>query len=300
MKPAEMGRKGKGGMEEEEENDDDDQGYVVQSEGERGGETRGEDTAELRRRSKAEKMSLIASLAKNVGAVPVYSTLFGPESDAFMQCPECGMVYSVESEELEGGDGRHLRCSACLHEWFGRMDELLWGTSAAAAAMKEGEAKVAAVIEQRLQYHSRQPVVLEPTEPITLFIGNLSFSAVEEDLVNAFSAYGSVKRCDVPKDRGGRSKGYGFVVMEVREDGIHAMHALQGVSIAGREIQIREAVPKEEKGKAVDETNNQTPVGAAVDEEDTEDEEAFFDGDEEDDLEDEKNTAELGMVQNSG
>lgn len=74
-----------------------------------------------------------------------------------------------------------------------------------------------------------------------IFVGNLSFRAREEDLHRAFSGYGVVVRCQIPSDPGGTSKGFGFVEMRVREEGLKAMAALQGACILGRDINLTEA-----------------------------------------------------------
>lgn len=79
-------------------------------------------------------------------------------------------------------------------------------------------------------------------EPITVFVGNLSFRATEEDLHRAFSGYGVVTRCQVPCHAGGGSKGYGFVVMRSRECGLKAIDELQGASILGRDISLTVAL----------------------------------------------------------
>ena len=49
---------------------------------------------------------------------------------------------------------------------------------------------------------------------MTIYIGNLSFQAEQEDLVHLFSHYGEVRHCSLPLDREtGRKRGFGFVDM---------------------------------------------------------------------------------------
>lgn len=76
---------------------------------------------------------------------------------------------------------------------------------------------------------------------MSIFVGNLSFRATEEDLYRAFSGYGLVLNCQVPLDSCGASKGFGFVVMRERVDGMKAIEALHGASILGRDVTLTEA-----------------------------------------------------------
>lgn len=76
---------------------------------------------------------------------------------------------------------------------------------------------------------------------MSIFVGNLSFRATEEDLYRAFSGYGLVLNCQVPVDSCGASKGFGFVVMRERVDGMKAIEALHGASILGRDVTLTEA-----------------------------------------------------------
>ena len=49
---------------------------------------------------------------------------------------------------------------------------------------------------------------------MTIFIGNLSFDAEQEDIIGVFSSYGEVKDCKIPLDREtGRKRGFAFVDM---------------------------------------------------------------------------------------
>ena len=49
---------------------------------------------------------------------------------------------------------------------------------------------------------------------MTIFIGNLSFDAEQDDIIGVFSSYGEVKDCKIPLDREtGRKRGFAFVDM---------------------------------------------------------------------------------------
>ncbi len=56
---------------------------------------------------------------------------------------------------------------------------------------------------------------------MTIYIGNLSYRATEEDLTAVFAEYGTVKRVVLPTDREtGRMRGFAFVEMmeDAQED----------------------------------------------------------------------------------
>ena len=81
-----------------------------------------------------------------------------------------------------------------------------------------------------------------------IFVGNLSFNTSEDDLRQAFQAYGQVDRVSILTDRDtGRSRGFGFVEMANNEDGEKAIAALNGSQLGGRTINVNEARPKTER-----------------------------------------------------
>ena len=81
-----------------------------------------------------------------------------------------------------------------------------------------------------------------------IFVGNLSFNTTEDELRQAFEAYGQVDRVAILTDRDtGRSRGFGFVEMASNEDGEKAIAALNGAQIGGRTINVNEARPKTER-----------------------------------------------------
>jgi cold-inducible RNA-binding protein len=81
-----------------------------------------------------------------------------------------------------------------------------------------------------------------------IFVGNLSFNTGEDELRQAFEAYGQVDRVSIMTDRDtGRSRGFGFVEMASNEDGEKAIAALNGSQVGGRTINVNEARPKTER-----------------------------------------------------
>ncbi|MDA0838328.1 MAG: RNA-binding protein [Planctomycetota bacterium] len=84
---------------------------------------------------------------------------------------------------------------------------------------------------------------------INIYVGNLSFKATEEDIHEAFGAYGEVLKASIIMDRDtGRSRGFGFVEMADKEEGLAAIEALNGTDLGGRSITVNEARPREERG----------------------------------------------------
>jgi RNA recognition motif-containing protein len=82
-----------------------------------------------------------------------------------------------------------------------------------------------------------------------LYVGNLAYTATEEDLQAAFAQAGTVKSVAIIKDRdSGRSKGFAFVEMETQEEAQKAISMLNGAQIQGRAIAVNPARPREERG----------------------------------------------------
>ncbi len=80
-----------------------------------------------------------------------------------------------------------------------------------------------------------------------IFVGNLSFNTLENDLQDAFAAHGTVVEANLMTDRtSGRSRGFGFVTMSTPEEAQNAISALNGSSVDGRAITVNEARPKTE------------------------------------------------------
>ena len=87
-----------------------------------------------------------------------------------------------------------------------------------------------------------------PSVPLgmTIYIGNLSFQAEQEDLVDLFSQYGEVKKASLPLDREtGRKRGFAFVEMSQDADEQKAIDDLQDVEWMGRMIRVNKATPRE-------------------------------------------------------
>lgn len=76
---------------------------------------------------------------------------------------------------------------------------------------------------------------------MTLYVGNLPFSADQESVQDLFAAYGDVISVKLMSDREtGRPRGFGFVEME-DEGARAAMSALNGNQFQGRPLRVNEA-----------------------------------------------------------
>jgi RNA recognition motif-containing protein len=82
-----------------------------------------------------------------------------------------------------------------------------------------------------------------------LYVGNLPFSATEEELTTKFSAVGTVESAKLIIDRDtGRSKGFGFVEMGSDAEAHAAIEKFNGEDYGGRPMTVNEARPQEKKG----------------------------------------------------
>jgi len=87
--------------------------------------------------------------------------------------------------------------------------------------------------------------------PVKLFIGNLSFKATEDALLELFEQAGEVVSTRIITDRETqRSKGFGFVEMGSREEAEKAITMFNGFELMGRPIAVNEARPKEERSNS--------------------------------------------------
>lgn len=81
---------------------------------------------------------------------------------------------------------------------------------------------------------------------MNIYVGNLSYQMTEEELKETFASYGDVKSAKIIIDRNSnRSKGFGFVEMDSNEDATKAIEELNNKEVAGRNLRVNEARPRE-------------------------------------------------------
>ncbi len=86
--------------------------------------------------------------------------------------------------------------------------------------------------------------LLEKT--VTIYVGNLSFQATEEDVKEVFGDYGTVSRVSLPMDREtGRKRGFAFVDLSSEAEEDAAIAELDGAEWMGRDLKVNKAKPRE-------------------------------------------------------
>jgi RNA recognition motif-containing protein len=84
----------------------------------------------------------------------------------------------------------------------------------------------------------------------TLYVGNLDYSATEDDLRRLFTQAGEVQSVRVIKDRDtGRSKGFAFVEMSTQAEAEKAISLLNGFSFHARPLTVNLARPREDRAR---------------------------------------------------
>jgi cold-inducible RNA-binding protein len=81
-----------------------------------------------------------------------------------------------------------------------------------------------------------------------LFVGNLSFNTTENDLNDAFAAFGTVTETNLMMDRmTNRPRGFGFVTMSSADEAQKAIDGMNGKDMDGRALTVNVARPREER-----------------------------------------------------
>ncbi len=82
-----------------------------------------------------------------------------------------------------------------------------------------------------------------------LYVGNLPYTASEDDVRQLFSQAGTVESVSLPADRQtGQSRGFGFVDMASNEDADNAIRMFDGYRMDGRQLRVNVAREREERG----------------------------------------------------
>jgi RNA recognition motif-containing protein len=79
-----------------------------------------------------------------------------------------------------------------------------------------------------------------------LYVGNIPFTATEQDIHSKFAAFGEVASAKIIMDRdSGRSKGFAFVEMVDDAAAQQAIDSLNGADFSGRAMIVSEARPQQ-------------------------------------------------------
>lgn len=78
-----------------------------------------------------------------------------------------------------------------------------------------------------------------------IYVGNISYSATEDNIKELFEQHGKVNSAKIIIDRyTQRSKGFGFVEMEDENEADEAINAVNGIEFLGRNLKVNEAREK--------------------------------------------------------
>ena len=81
---------------------------------------------------------------------------------------------------------------------------------------------------------------------MNIYVGNLAYTASEDDVRQLFEQYGAVDKINLITDRDtGRAKGFGFVEMPDSRAAQSALQGLNGKDLQGRALTVNEAKPRE-------------------------------------------------------
>jgi RNA recognition motif-containing protein len=82
---------------------------------------------------------------------------------------------------------------------------------------------------------------------MNIFVGNLSQAITEDDLRQAFEAFGEVASINVIKDKfSGKPRGFGFIEMPAKAEAQSAINGLNGSELKGQRLNVNEARPRDE------------------------------------------------------
>ena len=83
---------------------------------------------------------------------------------------------------------------------------------------------------------------------MNIYVGNISRTATEQDLKEAFEAFGAVQSAAIIKDKfSGESRGFGFVEMPNKDEADKAISTLNGKDLKGRPLTVNEARPRTDR-----------------------------------------------------
>jgi len=90
---------------------------------------------------------------------------------------------------------------------------------------------------------------LEKEIEMNIYVGNMSPDTNEDDLRQAFEAFGQVESVNIIKDRfSGESRGFGFVEIPSKNEAQNAISEMNGKDLKGNTINVNEARPRANRG----------------------------------------------------
>ncbi|MFQ5407531.1 MAG: RNA recognition motif domain-containing protein [Anaerolineales bacterium] len=84
---------------------------------------------------------------------------------------------------------------------------------------------------------------------VRLYVGNLPYSATEDELRELFAQAGTVNSVALIMDRDtGRSRGFAFVEMGTQAEAEEAIKKFDNFNLGGRDMRVNIARPREDRG----------------------------------------------------
>ncbi len=84
---------------------------------------------------------------------------------------------------------------------------------------------------------------------MNIYVGNMSRDVSEDDLREAFEAFGQVTSVNIIKDKfSGEPRGFGFVEIQAKAEAQAAIDGMNGKELKGRTLNVNEARPRTEGG----------------------------------------------------
>jgi RNA recognition motif-containing protein len=91
-----------------------------------------------------------------------------------------------------------------------------------------------------------------------IFVARLDYGVTQEELKSAFEQYGQVNKVSLAIDKEtGKSKGFAFIEMKNDEEAVAAIKGLDGLTLHGRQIAVKQAEDRS-KGTPKRDFNNNT------------------------------------------
>lgn len=159
-----------------------------------------------------------------------------PVNPYFTSCAKCNACYEMHPDII--GEGRKLACCVCGNEWFQNSDRL--SRLKASEEMRDYpmDRKEELIGRNEKARNARRGDARDrragTSRTFSVFIGNLPYTATQEELFNIVSATLIPQRISILKDAEGKSRGFAFANVKSEDEVNQLVVALNGVQFGGR------------------------------------------------------------------
>ncbi|KAF4819032.1 putative RNA-binding protein [Colletotrichum tropicale] len=164
---------------------------------------------------------------------------------------DCGEILSIRMPSLKGNVRRRF-CYVTFHDR---------AASAKATEMNgtllDGRFKLVAMYSDPSRAKKREGAVEEGRE---LHITGLDPAAIEEDIEKVFSKYGTVKRTNIPRNKGGKAHGVAYVEMETKAQAEAAASELDKAKLRNSIMSVQISTPSNFKRTAIASKEDASPA----------------------------------------